>query len=299
MMEHESGRCRRTDGKKWRCSKEVLPEQKYCESHIHRGRKRSRKYSEVSLDSISTATSTKHPINVTNTITKLSESLLVNNVKKNANVNDIDRKEDNNVQSLFASGQNFNLDYKNVDEKRKRGENGYGDAKSSECNNVVRNKFNLESMNKGEKSNTNVEALVTGFLPRSNLHVGGMSIKRNKIPLTEETRCRRTDGKKWRCSREVMTNQKYCASHMHRGAKRIITNGSSSESVRSRSTVYFPVAVAKREEDEVEEENGVNTRLCISPAIMNLELMRRSPTHSNGSSSDATTITDENGCVCP
>ncbi|KAL9245854.1 hypothetical protein vseg_019456 [Gypsophila vaccaria] len=39
----ELGRCRRTDGKKWRCSKEAVPDQKYCERHINRGRHRSRK----------------------------------------------------------------------------------------------------------------------------------------------------------------------------------------------------------------------------------------------------------------
>ncbi|XP_019200415.1 PREDICTED: growth-regulating factor 7 [Ipomoea nil] len=39
----EPGRCKRTDGKKWRCSKEVAPNQKYCERHLHRGRPRSRK----------------------------------------------------------------------------------------------------------------------------------------------------------------------------------------------------------------------------------------------------------------
>lgn len=39
----EPGRCRRTDGKKWRCSRDVVPEQKYCERHIHRGRHRARK----------------------------------------------------------------------------------------------------------------------------------------------------------------------------------------------------------------------------------------------------------------
>ncbi|KAJ8626509.1 hypothetical protein MRB53_019816 [Persea americana] len=42
-MEPEPGRCRRTDGKKWRCSKDVVPDQKYCERHMHRGRQRSRK----------------------------------------------------------------------------------------------------------------------------------------------------------------------------------------------------------------------------------------------------------------
>nr|CAD1818802.1 unnamed protein product [Ananas comosus var. bracteatus] len=36
--EPEPGRCRRTDGKKWRCSRDVIPDQKYCERHMHRGR---------------------------------------------------------------------------------------------------------------------------------------------------------------------------------------------------------------------------------------------------------------------
>eukprot|EP00249_Psilotum_nudum_P024927 c29323_g5_i2 orf=764-2488(+) len=42
----EPGRCRRTDGKKWRCSQDVVPGQKYCERHMHRGRHRSRKPTE-------------------------------------------------------------------------------------------------------------------------------------------------------------------------------------------------------------------------------------------------------------
>ncbi|XWS12142.1 hypothetical protein CRYUN_Cryun37aG0064500 [Craigia yunnanensis] len=43
----EPGRCRRTDGKKWRCSKEAYPDSKYCERHMQRGRNRSRKPVEV------------------------------------------------------------------------------------------------------------------------------------------------------------------------------------------------------------------------------------------------------------
>ncbi|KAL3838027.1 hypothetical protein ACJIZ3_022618 [Penstemon smallii] len=43
----EPGRCKRTDGKKWRCSRDVAPNQKYCERHLHRGRPRSRKPVEV------------------------------------------------------------------------------------------------------------------------------------------------------------------------------------------------------------------------------------------------------------
>ncbi|KAH0459798.1 hypothetical protein IEQ34_010461 [Dendrobium chrysotoxum] len=51
----EPGRCRRTDGKKWRCSKEAYPDSKYCERHMHRGKNRSRKPVEISL-----ATKTNH-----------------------------------------------------------------------------------------------------------------------------------------------------------------------------------------------------------------------------------------------
>ncbi|KAF7146960.1 hypothetical protein RHSIM_Rhsim03G0214300 [Rhododendron simsii] len=43
----EPGRCKRTDGKKWRCSRDVAPHQKYCERHLNRGRPRSRKPVEV------------------------------------------------------------------------------------------------------------------------------------------------------------------------------------------------------------------------------------------------------------
>ncbi|KAL3532681.1 hypothetical protein ACH5RR_006202 [Cinchona calisaya] len=56
-IDPEPGRCRRTDGKKWRCSKEAYPDSKYCERHMHRGRNRSRKPVEQ-LISTSTNTST-------------------------------------------------------------------------------------------------------------------------------------------------------------------------------------------------------------------------------------------------
>lgn len=45
-IDPEPGRCRRTDGKKWRCSKEAFHESKYCEKHMHRGKNRSRKHVE-------------------------------------------------------------------------------------------------------------------------------------------------------------------------------------------------------------------------------------------------------------
>ncbi|XP_019443545.1 PREDICTED: growth-regulating factor 5-like isoform X2 [Lupinus angustifolius] len=63
-VDPEPGRCRRTDGKKWRCSKEAYPDSKYCERHMHRGRNRSRKPVEVSsaTSTASTTTNTTPPI---------------------------------------------------------------------------------------------------------------------------------------------------------------------------------------------------------------------------------------------
>ncbi|QCD88889.1 growth-regulating factor 4-like [Vigna unguiculata] len=57
-VDPEPGRCRRTDGKKWRCSKEAYPDSKYCERHMHRGRNRSRKpvESQTMTQSSSTVT---------------------------------------------------------------------------------------------------------------------------------------------------------------------------------------------------------------------------------------------------
>ncbi|KAL7247875.1 hypothetical protein ACSBR2_002725 [Camellia fascicularis] len=46
-MDPEPGRCRRTDGKKWRCSRDVVTGHKYCERHMNRGRNRSRKPVEI------------------------------------------------------------------------------------------------------------------------------------------------------------------------------------------------------------------------------------------------------------
>ncbi|XP_042005594.1 growth-regulating factor 4-like [Salvia splendens] len=59
----EPGRCRRTDGKKWRCSKDAHPDSKYCERHMHRGRNRSRKHVESQPTSQSLLTAVPHSSN--------------------------------------------------------------------------------------------------------------------------------------------------------------------------------------------------------------------------------------------
>ncbi|KAK8596939.1 hypothetical protein V6N13_001549 [Hibiscus sabdariffa] len=54
----EPGRCRRTDGKKWRCSRDAVANQKYCERHMNRGRHRSRKPVEGQSGHSAAATAT-------------------------------------------------------------------------------------------------------------------------------------------------------------------------------------------------------------------------------------------------
>ncbi|XP_062030727.1 growth-regulating factor 8-like isoform X1 [Rosa rugosa] len=41
-LDPEPWRCKRTDGKKWRCSRDIAPDQKYCERHCHKRRSRKR-----------------------------------------------------------------------------------------------------------------------------------------------------------------------------------------------------------------------------------------------------------------
>ena len=71
-IDPEPGRCRRTDGKKWRCSKEAYPDSKYCERHMHRGKNRSRKPVEVANQ---TATTT-NPTPTVSSINKNHSTLL-------------------------------------------------------------------------------------------------------------------------------------------------------------------------------------------------------------------------------
>uniref|UniRef100_A0A7N0VM40 Growth-regulating factor n=1 Tax=Kalanchoe fedtschenkoi TaxID=63787 RepID=A0A7N0VM40_KALFE len=50
-----------------------------------------------------------------------------------------------------------------------------------------------------------------------------MGLSNHKID-PEPSRCRRTDGKKWRCSRQAFGDSKYCERHMHRGKSRSTRN---------------------------------------------------------------------------
>ncbi|KAL8232665.1 hypothetical protein R6Q57_002443 [Mikania cordata] len=79
-LDSEPGRCRRTDGKKWRCSRDVVAYHKYCERHMNRGRYRSRKHVEgqsghsvsIGLTAAAARISSLEPVISTTTSTSLS-----------------------------------------------------------------------------------------------------------------------------------------------------------------------------------------------------------------------------------
>ncbi|KAJ0716212.1 putative transcription factor interactor and regulator C3H-WRC/GRF family [Helianthus annuus] len=84
----EPGRCRRTDGKKWRCSKDAHPDSKYCERHMHRGRNRSRKpvESQSPSQSLSTAVSRVTTVSSTGSGNNRSYQNLGNNSFQNSHL---------------------------------------------------------------------------------------------------------------------------------------------------------------------------------------------------------------------
>ncbi|XP_021805463.1 growth-regulating factor 7 isoform X1 [Prunus avium] len=80
----EPGRCKRTDGKKWRCSRDVAPDQKYCERHMHRGRPRSRKHVEVHANT--TTKRVRHDINQAHPTMSPATASISNTTSINKNV---------------------------------------------------------------------------------------------------------------------------------------------------------------------------------------------------------------------
>ncbi|KAI7737906.1 hypothetical protein M8C21_032170 [Ambrosia artemisiifolia] len=158
----------RTDGKKWRCRLSVIPHHKYCERHVHRGRRIcSRKHVEVDqtfLKSKSTAT------------TSISSLKTTPNLQSHAKTND--DKVSINRQSLTIKKH----------------------SQGNTCNSL--------EFTSSTKS----------VLQHANDLGCGASSNDHKIGQSE--RCRRTDGKKWRCKKDVLPGLKYCVKHLHRGVKK-------------------------------------------------------------------------------
>lgn len=82
----------------------------------------------------------------------------------------------------------------------------------------------------------------------------------------EMGRCRRTDGKKWRCSRDVVPEQKYCERHMHRGAKKFSAT-SQADIVASVSPVQSSACVPSITIHKREDSKHPNTNLSISTPV--------------------------------
>ncbi|XP_058740789.1 growth-regulating factor 3 isoform X2 [Vicia villosa] len=101
-MDPEPGRCRRTDGKKWRCSRDVVAGQKYCERHMHRGRNRSRKPVELPTPTSAGAGGTS--FNASSTIS--SQPLASSSIKSPFNIlhlNESSSGTNNEEKRLFES----------------------------------------------------------------------------------------------------------------------------------------------------------------------------------------------------
>lgn len=96
----------------------------------------------------------------------------------------------------------------------------------------------------------------------------------------EPGRCRRTDGKRWRCSKDALSGQKYCDKHMHRGIKK-------KHLVDTNSHDPLTVKTATR---SVSCKDGDDQKRSVS--VMGIPLSRVSDEKSTSSCSTDTTITD-------
>ncbi|XP_057721116.1 growth-regulating factor 7-like [Arachis stenosperma] len=96
----EPGRCRRTDGKKWRCSRDAVVDQKYCERHMNRGRHRSRKPVEGQSGHAAAVTTTT----TTTTTTSNSKLLLPNNNNSSSSFSIVGNTASNNNSNTISFG---------------------------------------------------------------------------------------------------------------------------------------------------------------------------------------------------
>ncbi|KAL7108171.1 hypothetical protein ACP275_06G098400 [Erythranthe tilingii] len=187
----EPGRCKRTDGKKWRCSRDVAPTQKYCDRHLHRGRPRSRKPVET------TTTTLPHNNNIIlNPHKKIRTSHHQINVSANANSNP---NSNPNEPLLFINPPKSDLTNRGLvlNDVVAEGKEGFSDyrpifhedySQVFRCQNfsppeieVPNNGFidawssiddyNLYSSNGGGGSNLNVQSLNDGDLSPTSLNL--------------------------------------------------------------------------------------------------------------------------------
>ncbi|TKY63766.1 Growth-regulating factor 9 [Spatholobus suberectus] len=264
MLDPEPHRCRRTDGKKWRCSKNVVPNQKYCERHMHRGRNRSRKPVETSQVNSALATkpsSKSHAKPGSKTEFEISNANLLamqpsdsSSSTPSRSLSVVNCSSSNNRSKNSASSADYLMAFPSASTVSRGSSlvtavapkvstfssmaSVASDNKSClkmcqkdyQSRSCISNNISIRNGGKGSivgDTITNGISTGIGFSPRSVLQVSGC----NPSYLNDRTniepahgRCRRTDGKKWQCKSAILPGQKYCATHMHRGAKKRCTN---------------------------------------------------------------------------
>ncbi|KAL2337435.1 hypothetical protein Fmac_011881 [Flemingia macrophylla] len=277
MLDTEPHRCRRTDGKKWRCGKNVVLGQKYCERHMHRGRNRSRKPVETSQanSSLATKPSTKshttnkpasrtrfeisnpnlmaiQPYGTPSSTIPRSPSVANRSSAKNQS-KDIVRYADYLTPISSASMACPGSPLATAVAPKVVASFGSMATVTSNNNSCLKicqkdnqskssisNHISVRNGGKGSiVGDTNGISIGIGFSPRSVLQVSAC----NPSYLNDRTnmeaapgRCRRTDGKKWQCKSVVVPGQKYCATHMHRGAKKRLTKDEPAVSITTTSS---------------------------------------------------------------
>ncbi|XP_075507827.1 growth-regulating factor 1-like isoform X1 [Primulina tabacum] len=119
-IDPEPGRCRRTDGKKWRCSKEAYPDSKYCERHMHRGRNRSRKPVEI-LSTPPKAPIPQNAIPISSSIPQKTHSFSSPSLSSRPSGIGLQSSQENPTSFFMDSGA-----YSHLHSKDYRSSNGYG-----------------------------------------------------------------------------------------------------------------------------------------------------------------------------
>ncbi|KAG6582573.1 Growth-regulating factor 9, partial [Cucurbita argyrosperma subsp. sororia] len=321
MMEPEPWRCRRTDGKKWRCSRKTVPHQKYCERHMHRGRQRSRKPVEASEnDSTSKKILLNNPdrdIRCTHDVTtaipfphvgavvpepktvsyarpKSATETITSSMRGASVIGMSCADATKTIRMLPSSAATCITTVPSINPTATTSiPTSYIVNLKDACNMNLRENCSKSRIDFG-RNDINIQKITSpglGFSPNSVLQVSGCSssLCHSKINLEREPgRCRRTDGKKWRCRREIIPNQKYCSLHMHRGSKKHLKPSQNAPLLAPSAATYgsslLPTPLKKL------EPATPNTNLSMS--IQADVKQRHNEPRNNASSSSETTITD-------
>ncbi|PON37782.1 Growth-regulating factor [Trema orientale] len=306
MMDPEPSRCRRTDGKKWRCSRNVIPDHKYCEQHIHRGRQRSRKLVEDAEVSSSPSIAKIHDKSkggsLQNSNSNISVSVGLQLMTTSSSNNTGVSHGSTTPSSSFTKNQMTCVTAPYITTNTAAISTNTSipvttgiKSDHSVSSDVSERYFENNCIIRGSNYDINVGRNLSqglGFSPRSVLQgcSGLCTNYRNGIKL-EPGRCRRTDGKKWQCSRDVVPDQKYCARHMHRGAKKLVKGfpPAASSAASSAAIDPSPLPLTMAVSCKIDHVSP-NTNLSISiPA--SLPLINKGE-KSNSSSSSDTTVSD-------